>query len=36
MTNVMHRDFTDRKPLPAPNCDFYQLVEGLSAAPGPP
>ena len=31
MTNVAHRDFTERKPLPAPNSDFYQLVEALSA-----
>jgi hypothetical protein len=30
MTNVVHRDFTDRKPLPAPNSDFYQLVEELN------
>src|SRR5712672_1322210 len=30
MTNVVHRDFTERKPLPAPNSDFYQLVEALN------
>ena len=23
MTNVVHRDFTERKPLPAPNSDFW-------------
>ena len=31
MTNVVHRDFTDRKPLPAPDSDFYHLVEVLNA-----
>src|SRR6266852_2677438 len=31
MTNIVHRDFTERKPLPAPNSDFYQLVELLNA-----
>jgi hypothetical protein len=31
MTNVAHRDFTERKPLPTPNSDFYQLVEVLNA-----
>jgi glutaryl-CoA dehydrogenase len=31
MTNVAHRGFTERKPLPAPNSDFYQLVEVLNA-----
>ncbi len=30
MTNVVHRDFTERKPLPAPNSDFYQLVDELN------
>ena len=29
MTNVAHRDFTERKPLPAPNSDFYELYETL-------
>src|SRR3954449_6258488 len=31
MTNVVHREFVERKPLPAPNSDFYQLVEVLNA-----
>src|SRR3977135_1211639 len=31
MTTVVHRDFTERKPLPAPNSDFYELYETLSA-----
>ena len=31
MTNVVHRDFTDRKPLPAPDSDVYHLVEVLNA-----
>jgi alkylation response protein AidB-like acyl-CoA dehydrogenase len=31
MTNVVHRDFSERKPLPAPNSDFYHLVEMLNA-----
>jgi len=31
MTNVVHRDFTERKPLPAPNSDFYEVYETLSA-----
>src|ERR1700726_2497812 len=31
MTNVAHRDFSERKPLPAPNSDFYQLVEVVNA-----
>ena len=30
MTNVVHRGFTEWKPLPAPNSDFYQLVEALN------
>src|SRR6266851_3286633 len=30
MTNVVHPDFTERKALPAPNSDFYQLVEVLN------
>ena len=30
MTNVVHQDFTGQKPLPAPNSDFYQLVEKLN------
>ena len=29
MTNVVHREFTERKPLPAPNSDFYELYETL-------
>src|SRR5713226_2725604 len=29
MTNVAHRDFTEGKPLPAPNSDFYELYETL-------
>src|SRR5205814_8904734 len=31
MTNVVHREFTERKPLPAPNSDFYEVYETLSA-----
>jgi hypothetical protein len=31
MTNVVHRDFTERKPLPAPNSDFYEVYETLTA-----
>ena len=25
MTNAVHRDFTERNPLPAPNSDFWHL-----------